>query len=172
MEAAFLLKHLLQCYALPGARGEGSDRDRHTYPQVIWKGDCWCLVVAPAERLPYLVTAALCRHTTHTASGGNKGGEWRSFVQSDSLILQLGRKKKKHPLSVSADLVSVTLALRLPGKQKWAQTQTTHTQRTRNSWTQGHTWFQTMTTHDGLQPVDFRIQHDFRWMVSASYFKS
>lgn len=44
------------------------------------------------------------------------GGERRNFVQSDSLILQLG--KKNHPLSVTADLVSVILALRLPGKHK------------------------------------------------------
>lgn len=46
--------------------------------------------------------------------------ERRSFAQSDSFILQLG--KKNHPLSVTADLVSVTLASRLTGKHTWAQT--------------------------------------------------
>jgi hypothetical protein len=35
MEAAFLLKHLVQCYAVPGAHGEGNDRDHYTYPEVI-----------------------------------------------------------------------------------------------------------------------------------------
>lgn len=128
-------------------------------------------MLASAERLLYLGTAALHRHTAHSASGEDE--VWMKkpcpMGQPHSVTWKK-RENNQHPLSVTVGLTSVTLVLGLIGKHNWSQTYT-HTWRTKNSWTEAHTLFQTMTTHDNLQPVDFRIQHDFRWLFSDSYFK-